>query len=83
MTYDATEDRLLVADPTAAAVVAIDRATGARTVLSSNEKPDSTAPFEYIHDIALDSVAPTIYSIEVDAAGNRLVAVHSQRPTTA
>ena len=70
-----TPARALVADWSLAAVVAVDLATGARTILSDNTTPNTVAPFGNPVGITLDNSVTPARALVVDMTINAVVAV--------
>ncbi len=55
ITLDSANNRALVTDSDLDAVIAVDLTTGARTLLSDNNTPNSARPFSWPRSILLDS----------------------------
>ncbi|HET8698103.1 MAG TPA: hypothetical protein VFO94_11480 [Gammaproteobacteria bacterium] len=68
---DPAHGRALVVDSEARRLLAVDWATGARTVLSANGVPDHVNPFQAINSVVVDGTRALVY----DAAKPALLAV--------
>lgn len=82
LSYDNANERLIVADPDAGALVTVHAATGFRLVLSNPLVPDTGEPFSWIHDVAVDAarnralvVAPNaVVGVDLETGARSLVA---------
>ena len=73
LTLDSSANRALVIDPERKAVIAIDLASGASSILSDSAKPDSANTFEDPRGIAVDESGSR--ALVVDAARKAIIAV--------